>query len=94
MLTVHSRPSQPKDRLIVSNIHRNGCKLSWQPPADDGGLPVEFVVEKFIMHANAWYCRYFGISKRAILTVKLNSKDRNEELGSTFMVTETMHQSV
>jgi hypothetical protein len=26
----------------------------WQPPADDGGLPVEFIVEKFIMHANAW----------------------------------------
>jgi len=54
MLTVVSKPSAPQDRLVVSNIHRNGCKLTWQPPADDGGLPVEFIVEKFIMHANAW----------------------------------------
>ena len=54
MLTVVGRPSAPQDRLLVSNIHRNGCKLTWQPPADDGGLPVEYAVEKFIMHANAW----------------------------------------
>jgi hypothetical protein len=57
MLTVVSRPSQPQDRLVVSNIHRNGCKLTWQAPADDGGLPVEYVVEKFVVHANAWYAR-------------------------------------
>jgi hypothetical protein len=31
----------------VSNVHAEGCKLNWNPPADDGGQPVEkYVVEK------------------------------------------------
>ena len=59
MLTVLGRPSQPQDRLVISNVHRNGCKLSWQASADDGGLPVEYVIEKFLVDANAWYVDLF-----------------------------------
>lgn len=54
MLTVLGRPSQPQDRLMISNVHRNGCKLSWKASADDGGLPIEYVIEKFLVDANAW----------------------------------------
>lgn len=54
MLNVLSRPSMPQDRLIVSNVHRNGCRLSWKAPADDGGLPLEYIIEKFVVDANAW----------------------------------------
>jgi hypothetical protein len=55
MLTVLGRPSQPQDRLVVSNVHRNGCRLSWKASLDDGGLPLEYAIEKFLVDANAWY---------------------------------------
>lgn len=54
VLTVLGRPSMPQDRLLVSNINKNGCRLTWQAPQDDGGLPVEYIIEKFVVEANAW----------------------------------------
>lgn len=31
----------------MSDVHAEGCKLNWNPPADDGGQPIEkYVVEK------------------------------------------------
>lgn len=31
----------------MTDVHAEGCKLNWNPPADDGGQPIEkYVVEK------------------------------------------------
>lgn len=44
---VLAAPSKPKGPLKVSNVTKNGCKLDWKPPEDDGGKPVTgYVVEK------------------------------------------------
>lgn len=41
------KPSPPNGPLKVSDVYAEGCKLSWKPPDDDGGQPVEkYVVEK------------------------------------------------
>jgi hypothetical protein len=66
MLTVLGRPSQPQDRLMISNVHRNGCKLSWKASADDGGLPIEYVIEKFLVDANAWLVATSDFTNRPI----------------------------
>ena len=55
----------PEDRLLVSNIHRNGCRLNWQASKDDGGLPIEYAVEKYVVAADAW-STYAQISATSI----------------------------
>lgn len=41
------RPSRPEGPLDISDVHKEGCKLKWKPPKDDGGLPIDgYVVEK------------------------------------------------
>lgn len=48
-------PSPPGGPLRVSDVHANGCKLSWRPPADDGGQPIErYVVEKMDEATGRW----------------------------------------
>lgn len=48
-------PSPPGGPLKVSDVHANGCKLNWRPPADDGGQPVEnYVVEKMDEASGRW----------------------------------------
>lgn len=48
-------PSPPGGPLKVSDVHANGCKLAWKPPADDGGNPVEkYVVEKMDEATGRW----------------------------------------
>ena len=53
-VSVVGKPGMPEDRLTVSNVHRGGCRLNWQPSKDDGGLPLEYVVEKYVVAADAW----------------------------------------
>merc|ERR1712203_1317762 len=53
-LVVYSKPGPPEDRLIVSDINATGCKLSWQATKHTGGLPVDYLVEKYIVSADAW----------------------------------------
>ena len=54
----------PEDRLLVSNVHRNGCRLSWKGSKDDGGLPTEYIVEKYVVAADVWsnYAQLSGTS--------------------------------
>ena len=41
------RPARPEGPLEVSDVHKEGCKLKWEKPKDDGGLPIDgYVVEK------------------------------------------------
>lgn len=76
-LTVHSRPSCPEDRLVVSNIDSSGCHLSWQAARDDGGLPVEYLVEKFIVASDTWMRQ--GQTSSTELTV--NDLEAGKEYG-------------
>ena len=50
-----AKPGKPEGPLEVSDIHKEGCKLSWKPPKDDGGEPVEgYIVEKFDKDSGLW----------------------------------------
>lgn len=51
---VISKPSMPEGRLEVTEVHRSGCRLTWEASKDDGGLPVEYLVEKLVVLADAW----------------------------------------
>lgn len=52
---VLDKPSEPQGPLKVSNVHAEGCKLSWKPPEDDGGQPIDkYVVEKMDEATGRW----------------------------------------
>ncbi|CAH1785273.1 unnamed protein product [Owenia fusiformis] len=56
-LKVHvmDKPGNPEGPLEVSNITPDSCKLSWKPPLDNGGSPVEnYVVEKMDTNTGKW----------------------------------------
>lgn len=53
-LTVHGKPSPPEDRLLVSKISSSGCKLTWSASKNSGGLPLEYLVEKYIVASDSW----------------------------------------
>lgn len=54
-LLVLSKPSKPKGPLKVSDVKADGCKLKWEAPEDDGGLPVEgYVVERMDLETGRW----------------------------------------
>ena len=39
----------------MSDVHKDGCKLKWKPPLDDGGEPIEgYVVEKYDPDVGIW----------------------------------------
>lgn len=52
---VQDRPSTPQGPIEVTNVTKNGCILSWQPPEDDGGTEItNYVVEKRDLQSNTW----------------------------------------
>lgn len=41
--------------LEATNVHKEGLKLHWQPPEDDGGSPVlQYEVEKMDTATGKW----------------------------------------
>lgn len=45
--TKPDRPGKPEGPLEISDIHKEGCKLKWDKPKDDGGVPISgYTVEK------------------------------------------------
>lgn len=49
------RPSPPIGPLDVSNIRKDGCRLTWKIPADDGGAPIlHYVIEKMDISRGTW----------------------------------------
>lgn len=42
-VTVVDRPTAPEGPLMVGDVTKESCRLSWQPPKDDGGSPVLYV---------------------------------------------------
>ncbi|KAL0267677.1 UNVERIFIED_CONTAM: hypothetical protein PYX00_009872 [Menopon gallinae] len=54
-ITVVDVPGQPEGPLKISDIHKEGCNLKWNPPLDDGGVPVEYyAVEKMDKDSGRW----------------------------------------
>lgn len=54
-MSVLSKPSQPKGPLKVSDVTAEGCKLKWDAPEDDGGVPVDgYVVERMDVDTGRW----------------------------------------
>lgn len=49
------KPSKPEGPLDVTDVTKNGCKLKWKKPEDDGGSPVEYYeIEKLDPHTGPW----------------------------------------
>ncbi len=49
------KPSSPKGPLEVTDVHKEGCKLSRIKPDDDGGLPIkEYEIEKLDTNTGKW----------------------------------------
>ncbi|XP_058467261.1 twitchin isoform X5 [Malaya genurostris] len=54
-ITVLDKPTPPEGPLKVSNVHKEGCSLKWNPPLDDGGVPIDhYNVEKFDKETQRW----------------------------------------
>jgi hypothetical protein len=50
-----AKPGKPEGPLEVSDVHRDGCKLKWKKPKDDGGEPIDaYVVEKYDPDTGIW----------------------------------------
>lgn len=48
-------PLAPEGPLEVSDIHKDGCKLKWKKPKDDGGIPLQgYEVEKMDPDTGTW----------------------------------------
>lgn len=54
-ITVLSAPGKPKGPLKVSDVTKNGCKVKWEKPDDDGGKPITaYQVEKLDTATGRW----------------------------------------
>lgn len=54
-VSVLAAPGKPKGPLKVKDITKNGCKLKWEKPEDDGGKPITaYQVEKFDKKQGRW----------------------------------------
>lgn len=52
---VTDKPSPPEGPLHVNDVHKEGCKLAWKKPKDDGGVPLEgYLVEKMDTDSGLW----------------------------------------
>lgn len=54
-VTVTDKPSPPEGPLAVTDVHKEGCKLKWKRPLDDGGLPLEYYqIDKMDPETGCW----------------------------------------
>jgi len=74
-LVVYGKPGPAEDRLLVSKITSTSCKLNWQPTKNTGGLPIEYLVEKYIVAADSWIRQ--GVTPNTDFTV--NDLENNKE---------------
>ncbi|XP_014667690.1 PREDICTED: titin-like [Priapulus caudatus] len=50
-----TEPTAPKGKPIVSNITPDSCKVTWEPPEDNGGSPITgYVLEKKTSFSPRW----------------------------------------
>lgn len=49
------KPGKPEGPLEVTDVHKEGCKLKWNKPKDDGGLPLTgYTLEKMDTATGRW----------------------------------------
>uniref|UniRef100_A0A0N5C6U2 non-specific serine/threonine protein kinase n=1 Tax=Strongyloides papillosus TaxID=174720 RepID=A0A0N5C6U2_STREA len=54
-LIVQDKPSPPEGPLIIEDVNKSGCKLSWNPPKDDGGSEItNYIVERRDIKNQSW----------------------------------------
>ncbi|CAF1142161.1 unnamed protein product [Rotaria sordida] len=54
-VTVVDRPSKPEGPMKVADITKESCTVSWKPPLDNGGCPIEkYVLEKQDVARGGW----------------------------------------
>lgn len=54
-VNVLSAPGKPKGPLKVEDITKNGCKVKWKKPEDDGGKPITgYAIEKLDKATGRW----------------------------------------
>lgn len=52
---VSDRPGKPEGPMKVSDVTKETCVVSWKPPLDNGGSPIErYVVEKQDVARGGW----------------------------------------
>lgn len=52
---VTDKPTSPEGPLQISDVHKDGCKLKWKRPRDDGGTPIEYYqIEKMEPETGCW----------------------------------------
>lgn len=55
LFLISDKPGKPEGPLKISDIHKEGCSLKWNPPLDDGGVPIEYyAVEKMDKDTGRW----------------------------------------
>ena len=56
--TVLAPPGPPRglpSTAMVSDVHKEGCKLTWKEPLDDGGTPIiGYIIEKMDIEDGVW----------------------------------------
>lgn len=54
-IIILDKPGKPEGPLEVTDVHKEGCKLKWKKPRDDGGLPLtSYIVEKMDTTTGRW----------------------------------------
>lgn len=55
MVCLSDRPGTPEGPMKVSDVTKETCVVSWKPPLDNGGSPIErYVVEKQDVARGGW----------------------------------------
>lgn len=72
-VNVQDRPAAPKGPIEVSDITKDSCVLSWEPPEDDGGAEItNYVVEKRDTNSNTWVPVSTFVAGTSIVVPKLH----------------------
>ena len=60
-------PGPPEGPLEVADVHKEGCKVRWKPPKDDGGSPIQkYFVEK--LNLDTGMCNFFSNQSQSFLS--------------------------
>uniref|UniRef100_A0A1I8J9R7 non-specific serine/threonine protein kinase n=1 Tax=Macrostomum lignano TaxID=282301 RepID=A0A1I8J9R7_9PLAT len=71
-VVVLAKPTSPEAPLEVADVTKSSCKLSWRPPADDGGCPIKnYIVQKYDSQRMQWETVSNSVSETTLAITKL-----------------------